>query len=78
MGFYMDFLVTILVMWEKQNLDGEYGPLYSYGIKYINKNNPKFIFAENVSEFLTPILVMLTKILQELRDAGKYGYELFL
>ena len=34
---------------ETKGLDGNYGPLYSYGVKYINKNNPKFIFAENVS-----------------------------
>ena len=62
---------------ETKGLDGEYGPLYSYGIKYINKNNPKFIFAENVSGISNANSGnAFTKILQELRDAGEYGYEL--
>ena len=34
---------------ETKGLKGLFGPLYSYGVEYINYANPKFIFAENVS-----------------------------
>ena len=34
---------------ESKGLDGNYGGLYSYGVKYINRANPLFFFAENVS-----------------------------
>lgn len=62
---------------ETKGLDGNYGPLYSYGVKYINKNNPKFIFAENVSGISSANSGgAFKKILDELKNAGKHGYEL--
>ncbi len=62
---------------ETKGLEGNYGPLYSYGVKYINKNNPKFIFAENVSGLSSANSgSAFKKILGELKTAGKYGYEL--
>ena len=62
---------------ETKGLDGSYGPLYSYGVKYIKKNNPKFIFAENVSGLSNANSGnAFKKILNELERAGKFGYEL--
>ena len=62
---------------ETKGLDGKYGPLYSYGVSYINKNNPKFILAENVSGLSNANSGgAFKKILDELKRAGSYGYEL--
>ncbi len=62
---------------ESKGLDGKYGPLYSYGVKYINKNNPKFFFAENVSGLSNANSGRaFQKILDELSNAGNFGYEL--
>ena len=62
---------------ESKGLDGNYGPLYSYGIKYIKKNNPKFIFAENVSGLSNANSgKAFQKILSELKCAGDFGYNL--
>ena len=62
---------------ETRGLQGEYGPLYSYGVKYINHHNPKFIFAENVSGLSNANSgFAFKKILSELSKAGKYGYNL--
>jgi len=33
---------------EQEGIEGEYGPLYSHGIKVIDSHNPKFFVAENV------------------------------
>ena len=32
-----------------KDLNGNYGGLYSYGVRYIERVNPLFFFAENVS-----------------------------
>ena len=62
---------------ETKGLEGNYGPLYSYGVKYINKNNPKFIFAENVSGLSNANSGQAFKqILNELKNAGRHGYNL--
>tara|TARA_X000001036_G_C20621600_1_gene783338 strand:+ start:211 stop:1272 length:1062 start_codon:yes stop_codon:yes gene_type:complete len=62
---------------ETKGLDGEFGPLYSYGVKYLNHHNSKFFLAENVSGISGANSgTALNKILDELRDAGKSGYEL--
>lgn len=34
---------------EQKGLDGEFGPLYKYGVEILNQFNPKFFLAENVS-----------------------------
>lgn len=62
---------------ETKGLDGEFGPLYTYGIDYINRNNPKFIFAENVSGLSSANSgEAFKKILHALANAGSFGYEL--
>lgn len=62
---------------ESKGLQGEFGPLYQYGVEYINKNNPKFIFAENVSGISNSNSgFAFKKILSELSEAGEFGYEL--
>ncbi len=62
---------------ESKGLDGKYGSLYSYGVSYINKNNPKFFFAENVSGLSNANSgKAFQKILDELANAGNFGYEL--
>ena len=61
---------------ESKGLKGKYGPLYSYGVKYINHHNPKFFLAENVSGISSANSgEAFKKILKELKNAGK-GYEL--
>jgi len=62
---------------ETKGLDGTFGPLYKYGVEYIARNNPKFIFAENVSGISSANSGDAFKqILQELADAGDQGYRL--
>ena len=62
---------------ESKGLKGKFGPLYSYGVNYINYANPKFIFAENVSGIASANSGQaFKKILAELSQAGKYGYDL--
>jgi len=63
---------------EKLGTRGNFGPLYTYGLKVLNKYSPKWFVAENVgglssnndgSTFL--------KILKDLEKAGRYkGYKL--
>ena len=36
------------IVGEKKGFDGEFGPLYTFGLKVINKDRPKFFIAENV------------------------------
>ena len=62
---------------ETKGLDGKYGPLYSYGVNYVKQKNPKFIFAENVSGISNANSgLAFQKILEELENAGEFGYEL--
>jgi DNA (cytosine-5)-methyltransferase 1 len=64
------------VVGEQKGFDGEYGPLYSYGIKAINFHNPKWFMAENVSGLQSANHgLAFKKILDDLENAGK-GYEL--
>jgi len=62
---------------ETKGLYGKFGGLYRYGVDYINKNNPKFFIAENVSGIASANSgLAFQKILSELQNAGTYGYEL--
>lgn len=62
---------------ETKGLHGNFGPLYSYGVKYIEKFNPKFFFAENVSGISSANSgEAFRTILKDLSEAGKYGYNL--
>lgn len=60
---------------ESKGLDGNYGGLYTYGVKYISRVNPLFFFAENVSGLSSANDGKAFKmILNALNHAGRYGY----
>ncbi len=62
---------------ETKGLQGKYGSLYRYGVEYISRNNPKFIFAENVSGLSGANSgYAFKKIFEELSNAGENGYEI--
>jgi DNA (cytosine-5)-methyltransferase 1 len=59
---------------EHKGIDGNFGPLYSYGIPILNEFNPKFFIAENVGGIRSANEgKTLRKILDDLSQAGK-GY----
>jgi DNA (cytosine-5)-methyltransferase 1 len=59
---------------EHKGIDGNFGPLYSYGIPILNEFNPKFFIAENVGGIRSANEgKTLLKILDDLSKAGK-GY----
>lgn len=62
---------------ESKGFDGKFGALYKYGVEYINRANPLFIFAENVSGINSANSgEAFKKILSELNYAGNFGYDL--
>lgn len=62
---------------ESKGLEGNYGPLYKYGIDFINWSNPLFLFAENVSGLSSANSGdAFEQILKDLASAGKFGYNL--
>lgn len=62
---------------ESLGINGKFGGLYKYGVEYIEHSNPLFIFAENVSGISSSNAgKTFEKILAELNNAGKYGYDL--
>lgn len=64
------------IVGEQKGLGGEYGPLYSYGIKILNYFKPKAFVAENVGGLASSRQKMtLEKILSEMKTAGN-GYVL--
>lgn len=64
------------IVGEQKGLEGEYGPLYSYGIKILNRFKPKAFVAENVGGLASSRQKMvLDKILEEMKSAGN-GYTL--
>ena len=59
---------------EHKGIDGNFGPLYSYGIPILQEFNPKFFIAENVGGIRSANEgKTLLKILDDLSKAGK-GY----
>lgn len=63
------------IVGESKGLDGHFGGLFSYGVKYINRVNPLFFFAENVSGLSSANNGKAFQvILAALNRAGKYGY----
>jgi DNA (cytosine-5)-methyltransferase 1 len=61
---------------EHKGIDGNFGPLYSYGLPILEKMNPKFFIAENVGGIRSANEgKTLRKILDDLTNAGK-GYEI--
>ena len=62
---------------ETKGLDGKFGPLYRYGVSYMNIHNPKFFVAENVSGISGANSGhAFEKILTDLELAGRNGYNL--
>lgn len=60
---------------ESKGLHGNYGGLFSYGVKYIERANPLFFFAENVSGLSSANDGKAFRvILNALNHAGKFGY----
>lgn len=60
---------------EKKGLDGTFGPLYSYGVKVLNKYKPKFFVAENVGGLQSANEgKAFIKILQEITNPGEVEY----
>lgn len=60
---------------ESKGLQGQFGGLFSYGVRYINRVNPLFFFAENVSGLSSANEGKAFQIiLNALNHAGKFGY----
>lgn len=56
---------------KKEGLDGEFGPLYSYGVQVLKSYQPKFFVAENVGGLQSSNEgKAFIQILTELEDAG--------
>jgi DNA (cytosine-5)-methyltransferase 1 len=56
---------------------GEYGPLYTYGVKVLNRFNPKWFIGENVSGLESANQGRaFQEILKDLENAGECGYKL--
>ena len=61
---------------EQKGLNGEFGPLYKYGVEILNLFNPKFFIAENVGGLRgSHNGEALRQIIKDLSVAGK-GYEI--
>lgn len=59
------------VVGEQKGMEGDYGPLYSYGVKALKKFEPTWFLAENVGGLRSANNGRaLTRILEELEDAG--------
>ena len=64
------------IVGEQKGFNGDYGPLYSYGIKAINIHHPLWFIAENVSGIQSANNGnAFEKILKDLKSAGD-GYKL--
>lgn len=65
------------IVGEQKGFNGRYGPLYTYGVKVLNYHNPKWFLAENVGGLKSANEGKAFKIiLDDLANAGKYGYEI--
>ena len=63
------------IVGKSKGLNGKFGGLYTYGVQYIERVNPLFFFAENVSGLSSANKgKAFQSILNELNHAGKYGY----
>lgn len=64
------------IVGEKKGFEGEYGPLYTYGVKVMELHNPLFFLAENVSGLSSANDGQAFKvILEDLSKAGM-GYNI--
>ncbi len=65
------------IVGETKGFDGKFGPLYTYGIKVLDKYNPDFFIAENVGGLTSANEGRAFKqIIHDLKNAGDDGYEL--
>lgn len=63
---------------EWKGLDGDFGPLYSYGVRVLDSHRPQWFVAENVSGLQRANEGRaLRKVLDELARAGGTGYKLY-
>jgi len=64
------------IVGEQRGFNGEFGPLYSYGVKVIDYFKPKFFIAENVGGIRSSNEgKAFQKIIDDLKDSGN-GYHL--
>jgi DNA (cytosine-5)-methyltransferase 1 len=64
------------VVGEKRGLNGEFGPLYTYGVRILNRFKPDWFIAENVGGLQSADEGQtFQKILEDLRNVGS-GYRL--
>lgn len=62
---------------ESRGLSGKFGPLYKYGVDYIEFAEPLFFLAENVSGLSSSDSGKAFGVIEEsLKNAGKHGYNL--
>ena len=62
---------------KQKGFQGEYGALYTFWVNVLNKFNPLFFIAENVSGLKSSNSgKAFEKILEDLRKSGQYGYTL--
>jgi len=67
------------IVGESKGLKGHFGGLYKYGLNVLDKFNPKFFVAENVSGLTSSNDgKAFKKIVSELSKAGKNGYDLVI
>jgi DNA (cytosine-5)-methyltransferase 1 len=67
------------IVGESKGLNGKFGGLYKYGLNILDKFNPKFFIAENVSGLTSSNGgKAFKKIVSELSKAGKNGYDLVI
>ena len=65
------------IVGKKRGLKGDYGNLYRAGVIAIEKSNPKWFVAENVSGIRSSNEGnSFKKILEDLKGAGQYGYNI--
>lgn len=65
------------IVGEHKGMDGDYGPLYSYGVNVLNYHNPSFFVAENVGGLQSANDGQsFIRILKDLSSAGKSGYNI--
>ncbi len=64
------------IVGEQKGFEGDFGPLYSYGVKVLNLKKPKWFLAENVGGLRSSDEGnALSKIMDDLKNAGP-GYEI--
>ncbi len=64
------------IVGQKKGFDGEFGPLYTYGVKVLNRFKPKFFVAENVGGITSANEGRaFKKIMDDLSHAGN-GYRI--